>query len=145
LKDARIAKGLDAEAVFKTFSPGVKTNRDAVVYDFNPDTLAGRVRQFVEDYNAEVDRYHRAGGKDNIDDFVHYDRVKWSEGLKANLARGRYAEFDESLACAALYRPFAQRELYFDDLLVERRYQLPQVFPRRKAEGKNIVVLSQSE
>ncbi len=39
---------------------GVKTNRDDTAYDFVRETLAQRVGAFVEDYNAEVDRYKRA-------------------------------------------------------------------------------------
>ena len=47
--------------LFKGYSPGVKTNRDDIVYDFNIETLEARIREFIEDYNSEVDRYKRKG------------------------------------------------------------------------------------
>jgi hypothetical protein len=34
-----------------------------VVYDFDRAALTARVTQFIEDYNAEVDRYKRAEGQ----------------------------------------------------------------------------------
>ena len=47
-------------AIDETFSIrtlGLNTNRDGVVYDFNQEKLADRVRKFVLSYNAEVDRH----------------------------------------------------------------------------------------
>ena len=128
-REGKAAKGPRPEAIFAVYSGGVKTNRDDVVYDFQRDALLERVRDFVEAYNSEVDRYKRTGGKASIDDFVRYESVKWSESLKANVVRGRYAEFSDAPVQASLYRPFVKRLLYFDSLLVERRYQLPQFFP----------------
>jgi hypothetical protein len=61
------------------------------VQDFNQAVLIDRVKRLVEDYNAEVDRYKRAGGTAKIDDFVRYETIKWSETLKSNLERGIYA------------------------------------------------------
>ena len=80
-------------------------------------------------YNGEVDRYRRAGGKGSIDDFVRYEKIKWSETLKANLERRRYAEFDESQVRSTLYRPFTRRVLCFNEVLIERRYLFSAVFP----------------
>ena len=83
-KEAKAAKGKRQwgwKRSFKTYSLGVSTNRNAVVYDYDKHALAERVEAFVEDYNAEVDRYKRHGKPDNVDDFVKYDRVKWSHIL----------------------------------------------------------------
>jgi predicted helicase len=137
-KDAKA--GRDQRAIFCQFSGGVKTNRDVVVYDFDPGELKTRVEAFLEDYNAEVDRYRRVGGRARMDEFVHYEKVKWSESLKANVRRGIYGTFDASSIRHCLYRPFAVRALYFDELLNERRYQLPQVFPTRDAERENTMI-----
>ena len=56
--------------------------------------LAKRVGRFVEDYNAEVDRYNRRRRRSGSDDFVRYDKIKWSETLRGTCRRGEYAEFD---------------------------------------------------
>ncbi len=128
------------EAVFGLRSLGIKTNRDDTIYNFQREILVERVRDLVENYNGEVDRYRRAGGEANIDEFVGYDKIKWSETLKANLRRGRYAEFDGSQVRPALYRPFTRRYVCVNAILTERRYQFPQIFPTPDAENCVIAV-----
>ena len=64
----------------------------------------------------------------NLDDFVRYETVKWSESLKKNVHRGRYAQYDEKKIRTCLYRPFTRRLLFFDELLVERRTEWPRRF-----------------
>ena len=76
--------------IFRTYSLGVSTNRDSVVYDFDAKKLAKQVEQFADDYNAELQRWKRKAKppKDHkalikyIDDFVSYDDIKWSRNLK---------------------------------------------------------------
>src|SRR5437764_3500787 len=82
-KEAKSAQALKAEAIFQIYSLGVSTNRDDVVYDFDEDELLKRVEQFCHDYNAEVSRYQQRGKPTNVDAFLNYDRIKWSESLKA--------------------------------------------------------------
>jgi predicted helicase len=128
------------QTLFRVFSVGVKTNRDEVVYDNNRDVLTDRVRRFIEDYNAEVDRYKRAAEVANVDDFVRYERIKWSETLKANVVRGRYAEYRESDVRSALYRPFFKQVLFLNEMLVERRYQFHQILPIETTEAENQLI-----
>jgi predicted helicase len=144
-KESKTTDGTNNGVIFKLFSGGVKSNRDDVVYDYQRETLIERVRNFVEEYNAEVDRYKRSGAKGNPDDFVRYDKIKWSESLKINLTRGRYAEFDETRLRSAIYRPFSKRHLYFDNLLVERRYLMPQIFPILESEKENLLLCCTNE
>ena len=122
------------------YSPGVKTNRDEVVYDFRDHELAGRLQLFIEAYNGEVDRYKRSGGQANPDDFVDYDKLKWSRDLKADLKRLRYVTFDKDKIREALYRPFSVKWLFFDRILNEEVYSLDQVHPRGQATHENTVI-----
>jgi predicted helicase len=127
--------------IFSLTSNGVKTNRDDVVYDFQRDTLVERVKRFIEDFNAEVDRYRRAGRPEDVDNFVRYENVKWSGTLKTHLERGSYLCFEAPCLRGSLYRPFVKRQLYFDRGLVERVYQLPRIFPAY-ASANLLLVLS---
>jgi len=54
-KDAKA--GMTVPTIFRTYSLGVSTNRDAAVYDFDAKRLAKRVEQFADDYNAELHRW----------------------------------------------------------------------------------------
>src|ERR1035437_4305194 len=48
--------GTSVPTIFRTYSLGVSTNRDAVVYDFDATRLAKRVEQFADDYRSEERR-----------------------------------------------------------------------------------------
>ncbi|MBL8133863.1 MAG: DEAD/DEAH box helicase [Anaerolineae bacterium] len=133
-KSARVGGG---EAIFKLFSGGVKTNRDDVVYDFDREALTERVRQFIEDYNAEVDRYKRAGKPKDVDSFVNYGRIKWSRDLKLDLVRGHYATSDNAKLRRGMYRPFGKQWLFFDRILNEEVYVLPEIYPTPETEREN--------
>lgn len=132
---------LDAKAIFRTYSGGVKTNRDTWVYDFSFTSLVERSKHFIEVYNSEVDRWRRRGDNtSSVDDFVIYDdtKIKWSRDLKLDLQRGHYAEFKESKLRVSLCRPFCKQWLFFDRILNEEVYQLPQFFPTVISETENI-------
>ncbi len=144
-KESKSAKGLSSGSVFKLFSGGVKTNRDEVVYGFQRTPLEDRIQRFVDDYNGEVDRYKRSGMKANLDEFINYEKVNWSEGLKNNLVRGTYADFEKSRFRQSLYRPFSKKWLYFDALAIERRYLYPLVVPSIGAELENLAICSTNE
>ena len=62
-KETKKLGDANAQAIFKSYTVGVLTARDEVAYDFNRDVLATRMETFVDNYNAEVDRYHRAKAK----------------------------------------------------------------------------------
>ena len=128
------------KAIFKTYSLGVSTNRDYCVYDFEYDPLTKRMRQFIENYNAEVDRYKRQNPKPNIDNFVNYDRVKWSSTLKQNLKRENYAVYDPAKIRNGLYRPFTKKPLYYAKPLIDRPGQFKNFFPNQQAEAENRII-----
>jgi len=128
------------DTIFKLYGRGVATCRDAVVYDFDRDRLAHRVKAFIDDYNGEVDRFHRAHGSLKVDDFVNYADIKWSRDLKLDLQRGNHAEFRPEGIRAALYRPFCKRSLFFDRILNEEVYVFPHIFPIPATEQENTVI-----
>jgi predicted helicase len=139
-KADKSARRQESQVVFKTFSGGVKTNRDEVVYDFDAQQLGERIERFIEDYNAEVDRYRRAGRPADVDSFVRYDQIKWSMGLKLHLQRQDYGEFDTRKVRRSLYRPFTHRYLFFDKVLNEAQYRLNGIFPTPQTEAENRVI-----
>ena len=136
-KEAKAAKGAVTDVIFKTYSSGVKTNRDAWAYNFNRNTLMERVQQMINTYNAETDRWKRVGNKTtNVDDFVVYDNTKisWSRDLKVKLKRGTIAEYVEYKVRTSLYRPFTKSTLYFDRTINDVVYVFPSIFPTLETE-----------
>ncbi len=139
---SKLAKAADHErrgVLFGQYSLGVSTNRDAVVCDFTSVTLETKVQRFCDAYNAEVIRFQRGGKGKQLDEFLRYDAgVKWSETLKANLVRGRFAEIKPGAIRTSLYRPFAKVMLYYDSLFVDRPALFSEILPTDKAELENV-------
>ncbi|MEO7724315.1 MAG: type ISP restriction/modification enzyme [Chthoniobacterales bacterium] len=119
-KEAKAGLGGNLPGIFRTYSLGVSTNRDHVVYDFDPVRLAERAENFCDQYNAELERWQRRGFPTDLDAFLGTEQVKWSESLKQKLASGVEAHFDASAMRIALFRPYVSRCLYFDPVLVDR-------------------------
>ena len=142
-KEAKAANSDAGEVIFKIYSGGVKTNRDAWVYNFNRKALAETMSGMIGAYNAEVDRWKRQGNREaTVDDFVIYDdtRIKWSSGLKLNLKSGQITEFSEAIIRQSFYRPFVKSNLYFDRMTNDRVLVFPSIFPTLETETENRVI-----
>ena len=140
-KAAKATKGAVVDVIFKTYSVGVGTSRDAWVYNFNQNSLIKNVQQTMEFYNTQVSKWLATPEKSivNIDNFVTYDNTKisWSSALKQKLKSGQMAEFsDEKLRCS-LYRPFTKSHLFFDRILNHRVFVFPSIFPTPQTETEN--------
>jgi predicted helicase len=131
--------GSEKRSLFAHHSLGVSSNRDGVVYDFNAGALTDRVEQFVDDYNAEVDRYRRKATREtNIDDFVDTARIKWSRSLKQQLMRRKEAAYNPEEVRRSLWRPFTKKYLYLGDILVDFPALARSFFPYDGAENRVI-------
>ena len=132
--------GTSVPTIFRTYSLGVSTNRDAVVYGFDQKRLAERVEQFADDYNAELHRWQKKGRPSDVDNFVSYEKVKWSETLKRHFTDEREAEYCESKICKSLYRPFTGMELYYDTMFVDRPGKFDEFLPNKKTTKENKLI-----
>ena len=142
-KAAKAAKGEPADVIFKTYSNGVKTNRDAWAYNFNRNTLAENISGMIENYNEQVFKWERQANHDaNVDDFVDYNdkQIKWSSSLKQKLKSGHIAEFTEAKIRQSFYRPFTKSNLYFDRMMNDRVLLFPSIFPTSETETENRVI-----
>ncbi|RKU22310.1 DNA helicase [Candidatus Poribacteria bacterium] len=140
-KEAKAQKSVAADVIFKTYSLGVSTNRDAWVYNFNISTLTENVQRMMEFYNPQVLKWLVTPEKSivNIDNFVAYDdtKISWSRDLKAKLKRGTIAEYTEHKVRTSLYRPFTKSNLYFDRTMNDVVSVFPSIFPTLETETEN--------
>ena len=143
-KKAKTTKGIAVDVIFKTYSPGIKTNRDAWAYNFNRGALTENIQRMSETYNAEVDRWKRRGDRTetNVDAFVLYDdtKISWSRDLKVKLNRGVIVEYAERKIKTSLYRPFSKSNLYFDRTINNDVHVFPSIFPTSLTESENRVI-----
>ena len=137
--DVKASQAANPEgAIFQLYGPGVQTNRDHWVYDFRGDVLEERVKQLIETYNGEVDRYHRAETVDDLDSFLNSDerKIKWSSRLKETLLQNKYAVWDISKIRHSRWRPFTGKSLFFDTVLNHRPGIFPDVLPNPASENE---------
>lgn len=141
-KEAKSLDSLDAQAIFRTFSNGVKSNNDDLVYDFDWSRLAKRSERMVGAYHAEMDRWRRAKKPDNLEEFLRVDPkvCKWIRHTKRNLLRETEVEFDAAKIRPALYRPFTRRSYFFERVFSEDIYQFPDFFPTKRNSAENRVL-----
>jgi predicted helicase len=138
-----------APALFRNFSNGVKTNRDAWAYSHSRAAVSEQMARMIAFYNSEVDRFAAAHagikGADRetrVDGFIDRDptKISWDHAQKVGVARGRYGKFDDSRIVRSLYRPFSKQWLYFDGFFNNRVYRMPRIFPNPAAQNRVIMV-----
>ena len=142
-KAAKASDTNKVETLFKTYSVGVVTARDAWVYNFNRNVLTENLTQMMEYYNGEVFRWERRRNTDiKVNDFIDSDdtKIKWSRSLKSKLKTGTMAEFSVKNVRASLYRPFTKSHLYFHRMMNECVYVFPSIFPTPDVETENRVI-----
>ena len=142
-KSAKATRGDVEDALFKTYSVGVLTARDAWAYNFSRDALAHNMQEMIEFYNSEASKWERRVERtQNVDAFVSIDstKIKWTDRLKAELAKGKLVAFAPKQIRDSLYRPFTKSNLYFDKLMNQRTYVFPSIFPTPETELDNRVI-----
>lgn len=137
LGDKKYTAGL-----FSNYSNGVKTQRDTWCYNSSHKSTSVNMDNMISFYNSEVERFNKANvGLDRknraglINGFINADptKISWTRALKADLAKDRQFDFNETCITQSLYRPFSKQYLYFNRRFNEMVYQMPRIFP----EGDN--------
>ena len=136
-------KDKNSSVIFENYSSGVKTNRDAWCYNLSKQSLEKNISSMVEFYNQQVRHFlARKEDEDNLkaNDFIDLDakKISWSGDLIAQLERGNKALFDDKNIRFSLYRPYHKQYLYFDRMLNNSIYQIPQLFPENNSKNKVI-------
>ena len=142
-REAKSAKGEVEDVIFKIYSLGVSTNRDAWVHNFNRNALTENTSSMIDTYNEQVFKWEREATRNaNVDDFVISDekKIKWSRNLKRELKRRKIAEYTEPKVRSSLYRPFTKSFLFFDLIMNDEVSSFPSILPTLETETKNRVI-----
>ncbi|MDU2794075.1 MAG: type ISP restriction/modification enzyme [Actinomyces sp.] len=111
-------------AIFRQYSLGLVTARDAWCYNFSQKEVEHNMQRFILNYNAEVAK------KSNKETKTADTRaIAWSDNLIKDLCREKHYSFDSCAIRRALYRPFCVEHIYFAIGLNERRGQLTSLYP----------------
>ena len=118
-------KGKDATpAIFRQYSLGLGTNRDAWCYNFSQEAVAANMRRMIDNYNAAVEAGTTA-------EAINTDstQINWNRQLIRDLTSRKHHKFDEGAIRPGIYRPFCSQSVYFAREMNNMIYQLPQLFP----------------
>lgn len=111
-------------AIFRQFSSGLKTNRDAWCYNFSREAVASNMGRMIKNYNAQVD-----AGITSSTVKMDPTQINWIHQLLCDLDRGKKHQYKQSALRHGPYRPFCKQHAYFASEMNNRIYQLPQLFP----------------
>jgi len=141
-KETKLAKSAKEErAVFKLFSLGIVTARDEWVYDFNQQNLIEKVSFFCRFYQKEQTRWEKSDKRLSINNFV--DRtLKWTSELETHLNKKSNLKYKANCLRQGLYRPFVKRNLYFDDVIIHRLYQINSILRIGKQEDNKLICVN---
>ena len=138
-KDAKAGR-LD-DAIFRLYSQGLKTNRDAYLYNFSRNTCAKNARKMTEDYLAALSEIEANSElTEDAAAHCHAKNLKWDRELMNQLKRKKKNEFENSYIRKAAYRPFVATNCYADYTFANCKYQIDRIFPDSSSENRVICV-----
>jgi len=129
-------KGNSPKSIFLSYSQGVKSNRDAWVYNFSKKSLESNIRRLISYYNAQIG----IGAEPGADP----KQISWDGTLLADWKKGKVAKYEDGEIRESLYRPFVKSNLYYSRMLNNSIYQIPKLYPSGKP-NLTIVVAAPSD
>ena len=130
-KEAKAGKS--DPAIFRLYSRGFATSRDAYIYNFSRDTCADNARMMVGDYQSAMQdmQVHERNVEYDVDHAVnrHSTHVRWDRELKNNLMRRKTVAYSSDNIWRTQYRPFVKQHCYVDYVMVNNKYQQDSIFP----------------
>ncbi|MGF9648709.1 type ISP restriction/modification enzyme [Pseudarthrobacter oxydans] len=121
----------DSEGIFRNFSLGLATNRDAWVYNFSSAAVQHNVERTIGFYDKQL-----GNSPFSMDKL----QIAWASRLTAAARSGKKLAMDPSLVVPASYRPFCAQAVYFAPILNERQGQLPLMFPTARHRNRAIAI-----
>ena len=138
-KEAKAGKTDDA--IFRLYSRGHTTGRDAYIYNFSHDTCAENARRIVGDYReafSELEDNPELIAEEVVSSYTA--NISWDRELRNNLRRRKPAQFNENYIRKVAYRPFVKTNCYADYIFIQMRYQMHRIFLDSSSENRVICV-----
>lgn len=136
-------------SIFETYSMGIKTNRDAWVYNSSMRELSYNISRMISFFNSESERYkkdcHNKTKNDYtpVEDFINTDstKISWSRALRTDIGKFKTRSFREEALTVGLYRPFFKQNLYFDKHFINDVALTPKFFPEKSVKNRVITLV----
>ena len=121
---------------------GLKTQRDAWCYNFSMRNLTQNMKSTISVFNNQIKQYHTQTKVSKVDDFIDLDerKISWTENLKKDVIKKKYADFDSSCIVETIYRPYQKQNLYCNKQFNERLGIQTKAFPTKNGDNRVICV-----
>lgn len=125
------------------FSNGIKSNRDAWVYNFKSELVESNMKETINIYNTHVSRFLTAKKTSQTvvaKDFVDFENrmITWTREIIWDFEKGKIHEYQPDCLTVGLYRPFTKLNYYFNKDWNNTVYLIPKLFPYPSL--KNLVI-----
>jgi len=137
--------GEDAFTIFATYSNGLKSNRDAWVYNFSRTDLNRNMAAMIDEYMRQRNTFQdlidkKEANKSDFNEYVEYDarKISWNRSLLADFGRQKKHRFCPEHIVPAFYRPYCREWLYFDRNMNDMVYRIPTLFPT--SDAPNLII-----
>ena len=133
--------GRTDEAIFKLYSRGLSTGKDAYIYNFSHDNCEANARAMVDNYQGAM-QVQEERPDYTIDNAIrrYSSNVHWDRELKNNLRRHKVATYSKGNIWTTQYRPFVKQYCYVDYIFAQMKYQMDSIFPAVDTENRTICV-----
>ena len=126
-----------------TYTNGLKTNRDAWVWNFSIRTLSTNVSNSIRFFNSESNRFaNRRNKKKIVEEFIDSDatQISWSRAFRHDIENKKKYKFQEQLLTIGMYRPFVKTHLYYSRELINDMALMKKIFPKSTINNRVICV-----
>ena len=129
------------DAIFRLYSLGLLTSRDAYIYNFSRDACVENAQEMTQDYLDALSEF-KENPEITIDEAMsqYNSNIKWAGNLIDNLKQRKKTEFNDDYIRRVIYRPFVATNSYANYIFIQRKYQMDQIFPDSSSENRVICV-----
>ncbi|MBU2987255.1 DEAD/DEAH box helicase family protein [Saccharophagus degradans] len=129
------------EVIFRTFSQGLLTSRDAWCCNSSKNELNENIGKMTEFYNTEVERFQKSG-ENEARTFVDNNpqKISWSSSLTPKLEKGIKSKHSDKKVVRNMYRLFEKRWLYYDKLFNHRQSRMTEIYPDGMNKNRCILI-----
>ena len=129
------------DAIFRLYSLGLATGKDAYLYNFSHDFCVRNARRMTQDYLAALSAIEENPELTVAEVVRRYSsNLKWDRELEKNLKRRIRPIFKENYLRRVVYRPFIATNCYMDYTFIQMKLQMDRIFPDSASENRVICV-----
>lgn len=127
--------------IFETYSMGIKSNRDAWVYNYSQSCLQSNVSAMIAFYNKERTRLSEYSNEDK-ERLLNRDKskIKWTSDIISALQKNKEYQINNQSYVTSIYKPFTKISSYINHEWNWTRHLMPSIFPDNTIPNRAIAL-----